>query len=170
MAHIQFSLDGPFEVHTTNGLVRRIKAEHVKRFWLNKDARQCADMPGCYIFALRYGHGHTPWYVGKTGRTLFAEIFTHHKLNIFNDVFDEGHRGTPVIFFVTRADGKNAIPATKLGELEKFLIQTAKKKNRNLKNTVNTKNIEGWSIDGVYRSRRTAKSKIEDVFKKMMGL
>ena len=176
MTHIRFSLGGPFQVpcipHSANGRSKLIESEHAAQFWQDGQAGPgpFADKQGCYIFALRNSNGYTPWYVGKTRSALSAEIFTTDKLNKYNRVLFNGNRGTPVMFFVTKTDGRKTIPAVMLNQLEKFLIQSAKIKNPALINKAHTKNIDAWSIDGVYRPRQGAKSNIGDVFKKMMGL
>ena len=174
MAHIQFSVSGPFLIpckkHSTGGSSKRIESEHAANFWEDESVKPLVDMQGCYIFALRSGKGHTPWYVGKTKNSLSAETFTTDKLNKFNKVTFDGKRGTPVMFFVTRTDGRKNISATVLHQLEKFLIQTAKIKNPELINKVHTKNLDVWSIDGVYRPQHGTASNIGNVFKKMMGL
>ena len=174
MAHIQFSVSGPFPIsyqkHPAGGSSKQISSEHAKLFWEDENAFLFADKQGCYVFALRNSKGHTPWYVGKTKNALVAEIFTTDKLNKFNTVLFNDKKGTPVMFFVTRTDGRKNIAATMLNQLEKFLIQTAKIKNLDLINKVNTKNIEDWSIDGVYRPRQGTASNLGNVFKKMMGL
>ena len=174
MAHTRFSLAGPFEVpfltHPDTSRSRRIESEHAVKFWQDERVVSFANKQGCYIFALRNSRGHTPWYVGKTSNALSAETFTSDKLNKFNKIMFDGKKGTPVMFFVTRTDGRRIIPALMLKQLEKFLIQTAKIKNPDLINKAHAKNIEAWSIDGVYRSRRTARCNIGVVFKKMMGL
>jgi len=174
MAHIRFALSGSFPVsynrHFASGSSKQILSEHAKLFWQDECVMPFADMQGCYIFALRNGKGHTPCYVGKTRIALSAETFTPDKLHKFNGVLFNDKKGTPVMFFVTRTDGRKNVPATILHQLEKFLIQTAKIKNPDLINKAHTKNIEDWSIDGVYRPRHGTASNIGNIFKKMMGL
>ena len=145
MPHIRFSLAGPFAVscakQSANALSKRIESKHVANFLQDEDVAEVAGKQGCYIFALRVGKGHTPWYVGKTSIALSAEIFTPDKLNKYNGVLYDDKKGTPVMFFVTRTDGRKSIPELKLHQLEKFLIQRAYMKNPALINTAHTKNM-----------------------------
>jgi len=174
MAHIQFSIAGPFPIphqkHSDGGSSKYILPEHAKLFWEDKSVKPFAAKQGCYVFAFRSGNGHTPWYVGKTSKSLSEETFTPDKLNKFNKVTYDGKKGTPVMFFVTRTDKKKKVPAPVLRDLKKFLIQTAKFKNPELINKVHTKNLDAWSVDGVWHPKKGTASKISNVFKKMMGL
>ena len=174
MAHIRFTLSGPFRIsfdrHSTSGSSKQILSEHAKLFWEDKSVLPFADKQGCYIFALQNSGGYTPWYVGKTNNTLYAEVFTTDKLHKFNTVTFDGKKGTPVVFFVTRTDGRRNVPATVLQQLEKFLIQAAKSKNFELINKIHTIDLDAWSIDGVHRPRQGTASNIGNVFKKMMRL
>jgi len=168
MAHIRFTLSGPFRVPYKKDPASRCKqilSEHAKLFWQDECVIPFADKQGCYIFALRNGQWHTPWYVGKAGKALRTETFTPDKLLKFNRVIFE-KKGTPIMFFVTRTDGRNNFPATVLYQLEKFLIQAAKFKNPELINKIHTKNLDDWSIDDVYRFRNAAQPAILAIYSK----
>ena len=101
MAHIQFSVSGLFLVpckkHPDSNS-KQISFEHAKLFWEDESIKPFAEMHGCYIFALRSGKGHTPWYIGKTSKSLSDEVFTTDKLNKFNKVLFDDKKGTPVMF------------------------------------------------------------------------
>jgi len=169
---VKFKVSGPFEIPyrgAGQGHAKHIDPSHGRAFW-EEDASEFAMKQGCYVFALRTGGGYyIPWYVGKTKNILKGECFTTHKLGHYNRVvFDM--RGTPVLFFVTRSDGKKNIPKDMLKQVEIFLIQAAKLKNDDLVNTQHTKNIPTWSIAGVVRSGQGESSKLSDIFRYMLNL
>lgn len=175
MPHIRFSLAGPFPIpfikHSSSGLTKQISPEQVAEFWQGERVIPFADKQGCYIFALRNNKVCMPWYVGKTSSALSDEAFAHDKLTRFNTLMFKGKRGTPVVFFVTKAGKKEIISDKTILQLEKLLIHMAKVKNPDLLNIANTKNIEDWSIGGVFRSKKKSKNHNALIeFKKMMGL
>ena len=73
------------------------------------------------------------------------------------------------MFFVAPADKKKAVPSITCGEIETFLIQAAFAENPDIKNRQQTK-IPDWTIKGVIRPEQGQPTKVEQAFKKMMGV
>ena len=81
----QLIIEGPYEIprHVNRGIYH-IDSSNGVEFWVNQDVAHLSEKEGCYIFALRAGMGHTPWYVGKAGTGASGggfkqEIFTTDK-------------------------------------------------------------------------------------------
>lgn len=172
-------VEGPYEIpYRLSKTVKQIRREDVTNdFWENNstDAKHLVNKQGCYVFALRAGKGHTPWYVGKAGtgkkgKGFKDEIFQPGKLNNYNRVLFEYNFGKPVMFFVTLPDAKRVIPNSSIDHMEKELIQFACLKNPNLTNIANTKNLPKWSIKGVVRASQGQPTKAATSFKKMMRI
>ncbi len=169
-------VEGPFTVpYTTNMKIKRVSKPEGISFWNTSAVQHLANKQGCYIFAIRAGRGFTPWYVGKAGtgkrkKGFASEIFTPSKLVNYNDALHSTIRGTPVMFFVSRAGNSRVIPNKDIAQMETFLIQNAVGKNPNLTNTANTKNLPKWSIKGVIRSSPGKPKTHEKSFVNMMGI
>lgn len=140
-----FTVYGPFELdRKSNGRVdRRLRS----LFWERVDGKKptLADRTGCYVFALSAGGGAKPWYVGKAeSQSFYDEIFTSHKMEIFNDVL-ASKKGKPQIYLIPRLStgGKLCWPGkTKrrsVDFLETMLIGMALSRNADLKNIKDTK-------------------------------
>ncbi len=173
MREITLIVVGPLEIpydRQTRGLGKRIDRNHASEFWEQEDATLVAPKQGCYVFGLRAGKGITPWYVGRTSRSLKKECFHYHKLAHYNKVLFRGVKGRPVMFFVVPEGGRKTVSAKTLKDMEKSLIQTALFKNPRIANTKNTKNIPHWGIAGVVRSGKGKSSATSRKFKSMMGL
>ncbi len=168
---IKFKVSGPYKIPygiLSHGKGKTIKKIHAKEFW-DGEPGDFATKHGCYVFAISVARGHTPYYVGKTRNNMKQECFTDGKILKYRDVISD-RKGAPVMFFITRNDGRNKIPKEILADVEKTLIQAAKLKNSDLLNTQHTKNIPTWSIGGVIRSGKGESSATSGKFKKMMGL
>ncbi|MCA9279289.1 MAG: hypothetical protein H6815_08310 [Phycisphaeraceae bacterium] len=162
---------GPLELPCVqNGIKKRIERQDCQYFWHNQTAESLYYKQGCYIFAMRAGKGFKPWYVGKAGKGFGQEIFSHHKLEIYNSAIFKSSRGTPVVFFVTPMGNHRKVPQNELKHMEKELTLYALDKNPRLCNVQNTKNLPRWTIRGVIRSGKGRASRPSIQFKKMMGM
>lgn len=163
-------IHGPVEIPCSKeGTAKHIMKAHVDAFWHQPEVSSIKNKQGCYVFSLRWSKGFTPWYIGKTNKSMLSECFTAHKLGKFNAVLFK-KKGTPVMFFVVPKDGKKVVPTKELKDIEKYLIQAGVMKNESLQNVQNAKNLPSWSIKGVVRSRRGKPNGTETGFRKMMGL
>jgi hypothetical protein len=153
-----------------DGLKKHITDETIAAFWEEPVAMEMAGKQGCYIFALHASKGFTPWYVGRATKTFKQEIFHSEKLKKYNKLLWDGKKGSPVMFFVALPGNLKKIPVGVINDMEKFLIQSAVLKNKNVLNTHNTKNLPEWSIKGVVRASQGKPSAKSLSFKTMMGL
>lgn len=144
--------------------------EEIEDFWSKRDAKAIRTKRGCYVFALRAGRGYTPWYVGKATNSFLNECFQPHKTGKYNKVLFEAKKGTPVMFFVVLPTKKGPVPKEKIAEVEKFLIEQALLKNRDLENIANTRSIPDWGIEGVLKGTKGKPSKSAVKFRRVMGL
>ena len=164
---------GPYPIpHESlgKGTSKRITRPNAKDFWADKVMRSIASKQGCYTFALKYGSGFTPWYVGKATKTFEQEALADHKLVHFNEVIFRGHKGTPVMFFVARPGKSRKISPKEIDDIETFLIQSASYKNPDLQNIKKKKSLPLWGIKGVIRGGRGKTPANAKVFKTLMGI
>jgi hypothetical protein len=124
---------------------------------------------GCYVFALKAAKGFTPWYVGKSTKSMKQEALGTHQINLYNQALFKGIKGTPVFFFIVPDGNKKKVPSGIISKIEKFLVQNAYYSNKNLRNT-NLKNPDKWTIKGVVRGGKGKTASEEKAFSKMMGL
>ena len=92
-----FETFGPFKIPTPEGKIVRPPVS-----WWN----ECVDRKfelsrsiGCYMFVM--GNANIkPWYIGLTlnQNGFREEVFTDHKLDLYNWVIDEGFRGPPQLY------------------------------------------------------------------------
>jgi hypothetical protein len=166
MQTIEFDTYGPFQLPRVNGGIDRTKQ---KLFW-DSIERSYPGLPGaagCYIFAIRAGHGFTPWYVGKTEKRSFTgETWQPHKLVYYGDVTHNYKRGKPVLFLMaklTTGRGKFAKPTkNKFGSvtsLELMVIQACLQKNDKLLNQRETKYLRRLQVPGYLNDRAGALTK-----------
>ena len=163
---------GPFEVpyqRLDSGPVKHIGADDVREFWDGPETRAIADKQGCYVFAIRAARGFTPWYVGKATKSMRQECFAYHKIVHYNEVLFQGHRGTPVMFFVAPPGRAKRVRERVINDVETFLIQTAVYKNPDLRNVQGTR-VPEWTIKGVARSPKGPRPRNAVKFRKMMGI
>ena len=160
-----FVVHGPFEVPVFSASRGRIIGAAEGRLFFERHS-SLADECGCYVFALRYGNGIKPYYVGKATKSFRQECFTSHKLAHYHECL-VSQRGTPIMFLVV-ANNHRVPNQRDIGEAEDFLIQTAVAVNPDLRNVRGTRQAE-WGINGVIRGNsRTTKS--AKLFKKMLNL
>jgi hypothetical protein len=161
---------GPINIDCQKaGKRKNIGEDHVKSFFKKEGFRSISKKQGCYVFALKAGLGYTPWYVGKTTRSMIKECMTDKNLNRYNNVLFRGIGGTPVMFFIVSSEDKNKIRAKVIDEVETFLIECARSQNKHLKNKKKG-TPPNWNIKGVIRSPQGAPKNEAKAFKKMMGL
>jgi len=93
---------GPIEIPW--GDDRYIETRDLGGFWSAPEQARpgISTSHGIYLFAMRAGHGYTPWYVGKTSarRGFSDEVCQPHKLGHYNAVVHRYQRGTPVLFLI----------------------------------------------------------------------
>jgi hypothetical protein len=145
---------GPFTIPTEK--VKRgkiIRHDVDKLFWRQKkELASLKSYCGCYIFAIRAGLGYVPWYVGKTARSFFHEIFNGENKFQYDQVLAKQGKGNPVIFFVSHpTDKKGPLNKKLIDNIESELIKQALSKNPELLNQHKTKPLK-WRIDGFVRS------------------
>ncbi len=112
---------------------------------------------GCYVFVLKNGGGSKAWYVGKAeGQSFSKEIFTSHKINVFNDVL-ASKKGIPQIYLIPRlsTSGKLCSPGKMrrrtIDFLETTLIGMAISRNPELKNIKDTKMLREIRVPAIIR-------------------
>lgn len=161
---------GPINIeYQKAGLRKLIGENHVKSFFEKEEFQSISKKQGCYVFALKAGLGSTPWYVGKTTKSMIKECMTDGKLKGYNEILFRGIKGKPVIFFIVPLGDKNKVPAGIIDQVETFLIQCALSQNKHLKNKKKVTPPK-WNIKGVIRSPKGGPEKEAKAFKKMMGL
>jgi len=161
---------GPISIdYQKAGLIKQIRGNHVKSFFEKEEFQSISKKQGCYVFALKAGHGSTPWYVGKTTNSMIKECMVDGKLKCYNEILFRGIKGKPVMFFIVPLGNKNKIPAKIIDEVETFLIQSARSQNEHSKNKKKV-NLPYWNIKGVIRSPKGGPEKEAKALKKMMGL
>lgn len=160
---------GPINIECQKkpGSMKNIGEDHVKSFFNKEGFRSISKKQGCYVFALKAGLGFTPWYVGKTAKSMIKECMVDGKLKYYNNVLFKGIKGNPVMFFIV--GDKNKIPAKVIDQVETFLIECARSQNKYLKNKKKG-TPANWNIKGVIRSPQGAPKNEAKAFKKMMGL
>ncbi|MCC7388285.1 MAG: hypothetical protein IT431_05910 [Phycisphaerales bacterium] len=140
-------------------------------FWSRADTYALAGKHGCYVFAMRAAKGFMPWYVGMASRPLCEESFAADKLNKYNEVLTDGHKGTPVLFFVVAEEAtKNKLPIKVIDELETTLIQFAALRNNDLINVQKARRFDEWNINGVLRAGKGKPSTTAAQFKTMLRI
>lgn len=163
---------GPIEIpfrKQTNGNAKRIETAHTQAFWNQAAARSIAAKQGCYVFALKAGRGHCPWYIGQATQSFEQESLATHQRNHYNDVLFDGRKGTPVLFFIAPKGNKKKVPADACDQIETLMIQSALIENPEIRNRQKTK-IPEWTIEGVVRHGQGKPPTPAVAFRKMMGL
>jgi len=153
---MKYKVLGPFEIKC-NGNTVAYKPSELREFWdvVNEQCKGLSLACGCYLFATNAG---TPWYVGKTCKQNFAhEVFAHHKLTYYNEVV-ANRNCIPTLFFIakTTENGKFVKPSKKgytdVDFLERLLIGAALRKNKNLFNVKESKNLKEMIVPGFINS------------------
>lgn len=104
---------------------------------------------GCYIFGIRAGGGIRPYYVGKAAKSFGQEIFTPHKLNIYNTVLGGINKGNPVIILIEAITRKGKVSAKVISDVEKHIISLAYHANPELRNIQNLPPDQKWILPGI---------------------
>jgi hypothetical protein len=162
-------VEGPFELVYTESKARYITSDNKKAFIKELDDHGVAEKHGCYIFALRSSKGYIPWYVGQAARPLAKECMGSHQINKYQTVFANGHKGTPVMFFVCPEGTKKKVSRRIIDEVEDQLIMDAAKRNPDLLNIQGVKPPD-WTIRGILHGDGKKLSAEEKDFKSMMGI
>ncbi|MDC6295462.1 hypothetical protein ACQZ32_25670 [Ralstonia pseudosolanacearum] len=164
-------VSGPFDVPFTvsPAKIKCIDTPQARLFWQKTETAAFQLKQGIYIFATRAGKGYRPVYVGKATKAFKSECFTHHKLHHYAQALSNGEKGSPVMFFIALPGKVNKIPKKVIGEVEDLMIQFAAAKNPNLRNKIGTAAAD-WSIKGVVRGGKGAKTKAASAFTTMMGI
>ena len=161
---------GPYEVpFDDSGASKYIDTPQKKQFLQLIKDEGLSEKQGCYVFALRAGKGHKPWYIGKATKTIRQECAGQHQLQHYNAVLSKGKKGTPVMFLVLPRDGLKKVPKNICDEMESVLIQSALIKNPEIRNVQKAK-VPEWGIDGVLRGKKGQPTKRASTFRKMLGL
>jgi hypothetical protein len=164
----RFRVGGPFKVPTRGDPgSRALDRKLCSQFW----AREASDWGrerGCYVFALRRGQGYRPLYVGKTTRSFDAECFGDRNYRLLHEAMD-GERGALVLFLLRPERTRGRFNGTVVGDLEKFLVETALDKNPRLKNRVYARRTPGFTIFGVHRSGAGNPGRAASEFKRALG-
>ncbi len=163
-----FTVVGPRTIPTYRGKASRtITDDNVRAFWrTNTDV---ARMRGCYVFAVRVGPQLKPAYVGKATRSFRQEVFQYHKRVRYQEMLADCRVGIPLLFFVALPRRRGAPPTTHVGELERFLIATARDVNPRLLNARST-GVVAWAIAGVSHCLRGKPTDSTRLFRLLMHL
>lgn len=152
---------------------------HAKKgFWsdVEQERTHLSSAVGCYVFAIRAAKGSRPWYVGKTEKGSFrGEVWTPHKLLLYNEALHLRKRGKPLLYFIARSTkgGKFAKPRKggigDIRALENLLIGTCLLRNSKLLNAKQTKNLRGTTVPGYMNEQPGARSKPAKDLAKLLG-
>jgi hypothetical protein len=151
---MRYSIHGPFELKTKNGLVDRSK-DGKNNFWaeIENTDLMLPSACGCYLFAIRAAKGIKPWYVGLAAKQSFQrECFTPQKINIYNDVLAGIKKGKPLLFLIAKKTKQDKfVKPCKNGHrdstyLETLMIGVALEKNPELMNIKKTKFLRGMCV------------------------
>jgi hypothetical protein len=168
MPKTELVVEGPFDLVFKESKARYITPDNKKAFIKELEDRGVAEKHGCYIFALRSSGGYTPWYVGQAARPLAKECMGSHQLVKYQQVFANGNKGTPVMFFVCPEGTKKKVSRGIIDEVENLLIGHAAKRNSDLLNVQGVKPPD-FSIRGILHDSKKLSAKEKD-FKLMMGI
>lgn len=166
----KLSLHGPFEIPCIKSKLGNnssdiLDTDRIRVFWekivgSHEKGANVGSKDGIYVFAVKAGKGHTPWYIGKATKSLEKEAFTPHKNNKYNEVISNVN-GTPVMFFLTSNKPKTRnLPNPLIVRIEKDLIRQGIAKNPKLMNKQNAKDKTAWRVAGKGLKK----------FKNMMGI
>ena len=160
---ITFKITGGYKIPTCNKGNICIDKNKLDKFWNDNNMR---DKKGIYIFAIRRGKGGIlPYYVGKTKVCFEKECFTPHKIEKYVNIL--GKTGTPLMYFVYTDTNKKSVSKV-IKTLEKEMISWAYIRNPDILNE-KEKQPE-WAIEGITTKTLGANTKIQNEFKKMIGI
>jgi len=173
-----FETFGPFRLPIKEGAICRPSAA----WWKEKVDGWIPDLSraiGCYMFGM--GDAHIkPWYIGKTvnQRGFREEVFTGHKLEHFNWVLEEGHRGPPNLYLfpmITRSFGESwrfaygASHNKPIEWLERTLMGMAYSQNQELANSRDVTYFRTVHVRGIL-GKATAGRRTGDIPKARQAL
>jgi hypothetical protein len=170
---MKFEVHGPFSVRRKRRLVSR-ENEDKKKFWeeVEDDEEGLSEACGCYVFAV---HGRV-WYVGLAAAQSFKhEMFTAHKINLYNDALQDV-AGKPSLLFVAKRTPRNRFAKKSarghrdIEMLENLLIGSALSRNPKLKNLKGTKLLREMRVPGLLNNAPGKPSPSVRAFKKALGL
>lgn len=162
-----FEVSDALEVPTTKKAVAKtINKDNIKDFWAKNQEYQ--NQVGCYVFAIRAGKGYTPYYVGKTTKSLYSEALSDNKIKRYQEVLADHKSGTPVMFFITLPLTRGRKNVKFIGQLEAFLINQAFQSNSEISN-IQGKKRPKWGIEGVWLSGRGQPKTSSKKFKRCMS-
>jgi hypothetical protein len=165
-----FKIYGPYRIPVENGVQARYIKTGCPHFWEQETTGRLVNECGCYLFALRAGKGFRPIYVGRATKGFRKECFAHHKIAAhYGPALCNSTCGTPVLFLVVLRQKKGLTNKKAIAKVERFLIQTAMKKNPDLSN-VKGKREERWRIKGVVRGGKGKVSRAARQFRTAIGL
>lgn len=175
---MEYTIHGPFEMpEQQNGLIDR-RAPAKREFWdaVDEADESVSSACGCYLFAIRAARGIKPYYVGLADSQSFRqECFGSHKVNIYNDVLADRHRGTPILILIARRThgGRFSKPSGNgrkdVAYLESMLIGAAIKKNSRLMNISRTRFLRGLVVPSFINSERRRPTHQEQEFRTAIG-
>lgn len=158
---MQYEVFGAFKVpRRKTGVGNRVlilDPNTLREFWaeIDEDEPDLSQAQGCYLFGIRASRGIRPWYVGQTRRTFKDECFAPGKCIIYQGVYGEVARGTPILLLIARLTPRGDAFYTGRGRpkefafLEKMLIGLALRQNSNLSNKKDTRFLREIIVPGV---------------------
>lgn len=138
--------------------VLKLDTNTLNEFWaeIDEDEPYLSQAQGCYLFGIRAAKGIRPWYVGQTTNSFQGECFQPHKCMIYQQVYGEFARGTPILLLIARLTQSgnafyrgNGLP-NEFDFLEKMLMFLALGQNSDLANKRDTKMLRELTVPGVF--------------------
>jgi hypothetical protein len=166
----QFSVQGPFEIKlTVEKGGKTITKKNRSDFW--EKYAEFQSLKGCYIFVLSSSGSkrQLPYYVGKTKKSFYQEMFTPDKLSKYKSALVKLKKSKAHFYFVTPPSLNGPANAKYIGELEKYLIKLEAIINPDQVNVQHIKS-EPWGISGVIRTQTKKPSSSAKLLKACLGL
>jgi len=129
------------------------------------------DTRGCYVLTVRGpNQGHTPIYVGKTGkRLLIDECLTSRNIKFLNEALNKKLKRRPSLFFIYQSKSKGRWNESQIGQVEEYLIANAATKNEELFNRTLLPQ-QNWRIKGVANSKKGESTKASGALRKALNI
>ncbi|VVB55380.1 Uncharacterised protein [uncultured archaeon] len=147
----EFEPYGPYKVEVSikpGG--RRIEEQEVGSFCNAPCMDVVSGSRGCYIFCMKVSNTMLPGYIGKATKDFKSEIFSPHKLDIYNSVLTDYERKyKPFILFLIPKKRKGKTNKKAIDELETYLINNASEVNPRLRNKRKIRKPSRWVIKGI---------------------
>lgn len=162
---MKFEVFGPYFFPTVTIIKNAHIVEVKEKLQSESEVASYLAGPGCYIFGVKSSGSRrvVPWYVGKAERqSVLTEATNAQHLQLYNEIFDDFHRGRPALYFVPAITPgrKPRALAAKGGTmhavdfLENWLIAKALKTNPKLWNVRSTKLLRELSVRGLFNPTR----------------